>query len=343
MNTPTATTASPAEQAGAESADLDGNARTRRAHLASAVLTFVVIAASSLCFCAKGIFIKIGYRDGLDTVTVLMLRNLLALPFFLGGLVWSEWRARRTGAGPLSRVDFWRVLALGFVGYYVSSLINFLGLQHVSVGLERMILYTYPSMVMLGSAYFFRQKIKPAAVAALGVAYAGLALGFWGELQVGPQGNLPLGAALVFGSALTYAAFTVVSGEMVQRLGATRLMSWALVASAVMVLIHYAVTHRVSSLAALPGPAWELGATLALVGTVIPSYLFGWGLQRAGATASAVIGMVGPVGTVALAATMLGERVTFMQLAGLALTLGGGVAMSLLKRATPAPGSPPRG
>ena len=313
----------------------------RRHRLASAALTFAVIAGGSLCFCAKGIFIKTGYRQGLDTMTVLALRNLLALPFFLGGLAWSEWRARQTGAGPLGRADLLRVVALGFIGYYLSSLVNFLGLQHVSVGLERMILYTYPSLVMAGSALFLGRPVRPAALAALVVAYAGLALGFWAELRVGPQGNLPLGAALVFASALTYAAFTLGSGELVQRLGGTRLMSWVLVASALMVLAHYAVTHRISALATLPASAWKLGALLALVGTVVPSYLFGWGLQRAGATATSVIGMVGPVGTVALASIVLGEPVTALQLAGLGLTLGGGLGMSLLKP-TPAPVSPPR-
>jgi drug/metabolite transporter (DMT)-like permease len=319
--------------------------KARRRRVAAAALTFSVIAGSSLCFCAKGVIIKAGYRQGLDTVTVLALRNLLALPFFLGGLAWSEWRARQTGAGPLDRADLLRVVALGFIGYYLSSLVNFLGLQHVSVGLERMILYTYPSLVMAGSAMFLGRPVRPAAVAALVVAYAGLALGFWAEMRVGPQGNLPLGATLVFGSALTYAAFTMVSGELVQRLGGTRLMSWVLVASALMVLAHYAVTHRVSALAALPAPAWKLGALLALIGTVVPSYLFGWGLQRAGATATAVIGMVGPVGTIALASIVLGEPVTVLQIAGLGFTLGGGLGMSLLKPASPpkpAPSSPPR-
>lgn len=313
----------------------------RRRHWLSAALTFAVIAFSSLCFCAKGIMIKMGYRMGLDTVTVLALRNLLALPFFLGGLVWSEWRARQNGAGPLSRADVLRVFALGFVGYYLSSLVNFMGLRHISVGLERMILYTYPSMVMLGSALFFGRRVGVAAVAALVVAYAGLALGFWAELHVGPQGNLPLGAALVFASAVTYAGFTMVSGEMINRVGGLRLTSWVVTSSALLVLGHFSLTHRWRELVALPGPSWNLGLMLAIVGTVVPSYLLGWGVQRAGATTASVIGMVGPVGTLVLAWFFLGEPVTALQLAGLTLTLGGGLAMSL-QQPTPAPASRPR-
>jgi len=288
--------------------------------------------------------IKMGYRLGLDTVTVLALRNLLALPFFLGGLAWSEWQARAVGGGPLHRADLVRVITLGFIGYYLSSLVNFLGLQHLSVGLERMILYTYPSLVMIGSAVFLGHRVRAPAVAALVVAYAGLALGFWAELHVGPQGNLPLGATLVFASAVTYAAFTMASGEMVNRLGGTRLMSWVLATSALMVLAHYTLVHSWKELASLPAPAWKLGGFLAIIGTVIPSYLFGWGLQRAGATATAVIGMVGPVGTIVLAWFLLREPVTALQLAGLGLTLGGGLAMSLLKVPPPrgqTPSAPP--
>lgn len=312
-----------------------------RARLAAAALTFTVIAVSSLLFCSKGVIIKLGYREGLDTLTVLALRNLLSLPFFVAGLAWSEWRARQSGAGSLARSDVLRVLGLGFLGYYLSSLINFLGLQHVSVGLERMILYTYPSVVLIGSAVFLGQRIRVASVAAVAVAYLGLGIGFWAELHVGPTGNLWLGSALVFASALTYATFTVVSGELVRRLGSTRLVSWALVSSAVMTLTHYACVHSPFELVALPAPAWKLGWLLAIFGTVLPSYLFGWGLKRAGATPASVIGMVGPVGTVAAAAAVLGEPVTALQLTGLALTLGGGVAMSLLKP-TRAPASPPR-
>ncbi len=283
-----------------------------------------------------------GYRSGLDTITILALRNLLALPFFLGGLAWSEWRSRRTNAGPLARGDVARLLGLGFVGYYLSSLVNFLGLQYISVGLERMILFTYPSMVLAGSVVCFGQKSRPAALAAVMVAYAGLCLGFWSELRVGPQGNMVLGAALVFASALTYASFTLASGAMVQRLGAARLMSWVLTASALMVLTHYGMTREWRALATQPPAAWQLGLTIALLGTVVPAYLLGWGLKRAGATATSVIGMVGPVGTVILAALVLAEPVSALQLGGLALTLAGGIAISVFKM-PPATGRQPRG
>ncbi|MFN0130789.1 MAG: DMT family transporter [Verrucomicrobiales bacterium] len=313
-------------------------AMSGRQQVGAALATFLIIAAGSLCFCAKGIFIKLGYRLGLDTVTVLALRNLLALPFFIAGLAWSEWRAREAGAGPLSRSDLIRVLGLGFIGYYLSSLVNFLGLQHISVGLERMILFTYPSLVMMGSAVWLGQKLRAPAVAALALAYSGIALGFWSEWRVGGQGNVLLGSSLVFASAVTYAAFTMVSGQMIQRLGATRLMSWVLVISALMVLAHYSATHSWSALAAQPAAAWKLGLAIAMLGTVLPSYLFGWGLKRAGATTSSVIGMVGPVGTVVLAAWILAEPVTALQISGLALTLIGGLSISLLKtRPTPEP------
>ena len=280
-----------------------------------------------------------GYRHGLDTLTLLALRNLLALPCFLVGVCWSEIRCRqksgdRSASGRpvvLRAGDFVRIAGLGFVGYYLSSLVNFFGLQHISVGLERMILYTYPSLVMLGSALFLHKPLRRKAVLAMLVAYLGLALGFAAEIHVGPQGNLVLGASLVFCSAVTYAIFTACSGQWVRRFGPVRLMSWVLLASSIMVLIHFSLSHSWQIFGQLSPQAWSLGLALAGLGTVLPSYLFGWGLHRAGASATAVIGMVGPPGTLVLAWWLLGEPITAWQVLGLSLTMAGGLAMSLQK------------
>ncbi len=290
------------------------------------LVTFAVVAGGSVCFCGKGVLVKLGYDLGLDTVTVLTLRNLMALPFFLVGAWWTG-----RGRSRIAAADWGRILALAFVGYYLSSLANFLGLRHLSVGLERMILYTYPSLVMVGSALFLGQRLQARAIAAMLVCYAGLGVGFMAEMRVDPGSRWILGAALVFASAVTYAVFTTGSAEMIRRLGPTRFMSWCVAASGLMVLLHFVLTHEVALLAQLPGKAWSLGAIMATVATVLPSYLFGWGLQRAGATAASVIGMVGPVATFVLAWAVLGESISVLQLAGLALTLAGGLGMSLLK------------
>ncbi len=289
-----------------------------------------MVAVSSLLYGAKGILVKMGYRLGMDTVTVLALRNLLALPFFLAGLWWSG-----RGKAPLTGADGLRIAALGFLGYYFASLTDFLGLQHIGAGLERMILFTYPSMVMIGSVVFLGHRPGWRPVGAMLLAYAGLALGFAAEVRLGSGGRLFWGSALVFVSAISYAIYTTGSGEMIRRLGGSRVTSWALMASALMVLTHHFLAHGPLSLLGVSAEGWRLGAVLAVFGTVVPSYLLGWGVQRLGAAPASVIGMIGPVATLILANFLLGEKATVLQGAGMALTLAGGLLTSLLERRSP--------
>lgn len=293
------------------------------------MLTFVICAASSICFCTKGVFAKLAYAEGADSITVLALRMGMALPVFL--LV-GWWTSR--GTTPACRSGGWaRLILLGFLGYYVSSFVNFLGLQYVSVGLERMVLYTYPSLVLLGSVLFLKRRIRPGVWACMAVAYAGIACAFGGEaLQTGgSMQTLAFGTGLVFLSALTYAWFILASGETLRRLGPAAFTSRVVAVSCVLILAHYAATRPVTALFQLSGKTYACGATLALLGTVAPSYLLGIGLKRAGAQKFAVIGTVGPIVTILLAAVVLGETLHFWQIVGFLLSMAGGLGISLLK------------
>ena len=91
---------------------------------------------------------------------------VLAFPFFLAG----GWLASRKQPVRLTGRDWVRLALLGFCGWYLSSVINFMGLEHVSVGLERMILYTYPSLVVLGSVAFMGKPLRWKVVVAMLVA-----------------------------------------------------------------------------------------------------------------------------------------------------------------------------
>lgn len=291
----------------------------------TSLITFGIVATSSLFFCSKAIFVKLAYRHGLDVVTTLALRMAMALPFFLlGGML-----ASRGKPAPLTGKDWGHLALLGFCGWYLSSVLNFMGLQHVSVGLERMILYTYPSLVVLGSVVFLRKPLRGSVVAAMLVSYAGIFLGYYGEAGSKEGGDVWRGAVLVFGSAMTYAVFVLLSGQMISRIGPIRFTSCVVGFSCLFVLLHYGVTHPLGALFQLPPGAYACGAALALAGTVVPSYLFGIGLKRAGSQAFAVIGMIGPLGTVGLAWLMLGETVNITQVLGLVLTLAGGIFVSL--------------
>lgn len=292
----------------------------------ASLVTYVIVAASSLFFCSKAVFVKLAFRYDMDAVTVLALRMALALPFFLiGGLL----EARRNPR-PLERRDLLMLALLGFFGWYLSSVVNFMGLQHVTVGLERMILYTYPSIVILGSVLFFRKPLRVVVVGAMAVSYLGIFIGYHAE-AASSAGETLYGALLVFASAVSYAVFVMLSGQVVARIGPVRFTSWVVGFSGLYVLIHFCLTHPPSLLLHLPPGAYGCGIALAIAGTVIPSYLFGIGLKRAGSQAFAIIGMVGPLGTVFLGWMILGEALNATQILGLLLTLAGGLLVTLLK------------
>ncbi|CAN5913328.1 DMT family transporter [soil metagenome] len=294
----------------------------------SAFATYSIVAASSLFFCSKAVFVKLAYRYGLDAVTVLALRMSLALPFFLIG----GWLDARHNPRPIASGDWARLALLGFFGWYLSSIVNFMGLKHVSVGLERMILYTYPSIVVLGSVLFFKKPLRWGVVIAMLVSYVGIIIGYHAEASISTTDKTFLGASLIFASAMSYAVFVLLSGQLVERIGAVRFTSCVVGFSCLFILIHFAVTHPVIALFQLPRGAYGCGIALAIAGTVIPSYLFSIGLKRAGSQAFSVIGMVGPLGTVVLAWMLLGESINLVQVSGLVLTLAGGVMVSLLQK-----------
>ena len=293
----------------------------------SRLATFGIVAASSILFCSKGVFAKLAYAHGAGALTVLTLRMGFALPVFL---VLSITASR--GAAPLTGPDWARLTGLGFLGYYVSSLVNFTGLQYVSVGLERIILYTYPSLILVFSAVVLRKRIRPAIWTACLVAWGGIVAAFAGEMHHSAGNNKTVfGALLIFFSAVTYAAFLMLGSGTIRRVGAVRFSAIACGISCIFMVVHFSATQSPMKLLALPAPVYGYGIILAIFGTVVPILLMGIGLQRAGAQRFAVISMVGPVATLLLAWFTLGEQPNLPQVLGFILTLGGGLTMSLLK------------
>ena len=294
-----------------------------------ALLTFVIVAGCAILFSSKGIFIKSAYRHEADAITVLALRMALALPFFLAV---GFWDARKSPV-KMTRRDWCAVLALGFVGYYLSAVMNFAGLQFISAGLERMVLYTYPSLVVIGGVLFFKRRAALRTITAIVIAYIGVVIAFWGEGKLtGTPTQTAIGVLLVFGSAVTYSAFVLTSGGVIKRIGSTRFTSCVVGTSCVLVLCHFAIVHPVVDLVRVSKPVFTYGAILAIFGTVFPSFLLGIGLKRTSAENFAIIGTIGPVMTLVLAWAVLGETLNAPQAAGFALTLGGGLLVSLGKK-----------
>jgi drug/metabolite transporter (DMT)-like permease len=284
-----------------------------------------------LGFSFKAILIKLAYRAApIDPVALLTLRMLYSAPFFVA-MAW--WTGRAPSARPIERPDALRLIGLGFIGYYLSSLLDFMGLQYISASLERLVLFLYPTIVVLLSALFLRQPVTRRAAAALALSYAGIALAVWHDIRVsGDAASIALGGALVFGSAVGYATYLVGAGGVIARLGSSRFIAWAMLASTAFVTLQFALTRPLAALD-VPWSVHALTLAMAVFSTVLPTWMIAESVRRIGASASSLVGSLGPMFTIGLGALLLGEAVNLLQLVGVALVLAG---VMLVSRRSPA-------
>ena len=279
-----------------------------------------------LGFSFKAILIKLAYRWApVDPVALLTLRMVYSAPFFVA-MAW--WAGRAPGTKRIGLRDARLLVGLGFIGYYLSSLLDFLGLQYISASLERLVLFLYPTIVVLLSALFLAQPITRRAAAALALSYAGIALAVWHDIRItGDADTIALGSALVFGSALGYAIYLVGAGGIIARLGSSRFIAWAMLASTVFITAQFALTRPVSALQ-LPRSVHALALAMALFCTVLPTWMIAESIRRIGASTASLVGSLGPVFTIGFGALLLGEPVNLLQLVGVALVLAGVMLVS---------------
>jgi drug/metabolite transporter (DMT)-like permease len=294
-----------------------------RGFLASPWAGPLLAMSGAVAFSGKAIIVKLAYRHGVDAITLIMLRMVVALPFFLL-MVW--WAGRGRAALP------WRdklvAAALGFSGYYLSSYLDFLGLQHITASLERLILYLTPAVVLLLSWVLYGRRASRAQWAAMALGYGGLLLVFGHELTLdGPR--VALGAALVVASTLSYAGYLLYSGEVVRRIGSLRLTGWASSVACGLCLLQFGLTRPLAGLAELAAPVAWLSLLNGTVCTVLPVLLVMMAIERIGSARAAQYGMVGPITTIALGVLILGEPFTAWVAAGTLCVLG---SVALLAR-----------
>jgi drug/metabolite transporter (DMT)-like permease len=277
----------------------------------------VLAVTGAIAFSGKAIIVKLAYRYGVDAVTLIMLRMLFALPLFL---LMGWWASR--GKPPLSRREWAGVVGLGFLGYYLSSFLDFAGLQYITASLERLILYLNPTLVLLLAWLMHRKPLRRSQLAGMAISYLGVLLVFGHELgQVGP--GTAWGAFLVFASAVSYAVYLVYSGSLVQRVGSLRLVGLATSVACVCCILQFLLLRPVSAaLAVAPQVVWlsVLNATLC---TAVPVLLVMMAIERIGPALSAQTGMVGPLSTIAMGALVLGEPFTPWIAAGTGLVIAG--------------------
>jgi drug/metabolite transporter (DMT)-like permease len=293
---------------------------------------FALVAA--IGFSAKAILVKLAYIDSVDAITLLALRMAFSLPFFL---VVAARANRNKHSQRLTGKDKLAVIGLGLIGYYLASYLDFLGLLYISAGLERLILFLYPTMVVLISALVFKHNIGRTAWFALVISYAGIALVFLHDMHV-LQHDAFTGSVLVFGSALAYAVYLVGAGHTIARIGATRFTAYVMTVACAACLLQFAVTHPVAALD-LPIRIYGLSIAMAVISTILPAFLLAAAMRRIGSVHTSMIGSIGPVSTIFLAYVFLGERMSLQQIGGSVLVLAGVLMISLKKpaqRASPA-------
>ena len=281
--------------------------------------------AGAIGFSGKAIIVKLSYRYGVDTVTLLMYRMLFALPLF--AIV--AWLTSRD-AQPLTRHDWLVVLGLGFSGYYLASFLDFAGLQYISANLERLILYLNPTLVLALSAVVFKQQVGRAQWMALALSYSGALVVFSHDLILtGP--HVVLGSTLVFASAVSYAFYLLYSGAYVSRLGALRLSSFATCVACILCIGQFLAIRPVSAMVVAREVIW-LAIANATLCTFAPVLLVMVAIERIGAPLASQVGMIGPMSTIVLSAWILAEPITLWTGLGTALVLSGVWLLARVRR-----------
>lgn len=284
----------------------------------------LMAATGVVLFSTKAIMVKLAYPYGIDHVSLLVLRMVFAMPIYIIiDLFWNK----RPADVKLGRRDYMGVIMAGIFGYYLASLFDFQGLLYISASLERLILFTYPTIVILISRFILKENISKKQYIGIGITYFGMLIIFAPQLVVSPEPNFWKGVGLIFLSAITYAFFLVTSGRYIPRFGTIRFTAWSLSISAFCVLIHFSLLNQ-TSIFSHPTEVYYLGGIMAVFATVIPSFLISASIRRMGASNMSIIGSLGPVSTILLAIAFLGESLDWYQVIGAAVVIGGVVWVS---------------
>lgn len=284
--------------------------------LFSAGVGFAVLAAFGFSF--KAIFIKLAYPFGVSAVTLLALRMLFSLPAFL----WVGWREGRSAA-PLTPRQIGALVLLGLLGYYGASLFDFIGLQYISAGLERLILFTYPTLTLLFGVWFQGHRVSALQVVAIALTYLGIGIAVMHDLNISTDFSVVLiGGGFVFVSAICYAAYTAGAAPMIARLGSARFAALAMMVSTAGTLVHFVIAEPLLALVQ-PWQVYALSMGMALFSTVMPVFMQTAAIKRLGSAQAALMSTLGPPLTIVFGALVLREPMSLEQALGAVLVVSG--------------------
>ncbi|MFL1011171.1 DMT family transporter [Flavisericum labens] len=269
-------------------------------------------------FSSKAVMVKLAYRYHVDALSVLLLRMLFSFPFYLVvAIIYSK----KKDAVKIVPKDYAWIFFFGFLGYYLSSYFDFVGLEYIKASLERIILFSYPTIVLVFNKLFLKKPITQIQIIAIALSYLGIVVAFWGEV-VNTGSDALIGGVLILLCAITYATYLVGSGWLIPKFGVVKFTTYAMLVSCICVFVHYGLVSKVD----IFNHRWQVylfGFLIAFFATVIPSYLVSEAINRINSSNFAVIAGFGPISTIILAAIFLNERLTIMQWFGaLAVILG---------------------
>ncbi len=283
------------------------------------ISAFILASIGAILFAAKAIVVKFSFQYGATADVILTLRMVFSLPIFWVAVWWSQ---RHSSLRPLIRNDIVKVCGIGLLGYFLSAYLDFLGLQYISAGLERVILYLTPAIVLVLSKFLLNKAIDRRQYLAMVVAYLGIILVFMHDIQINESGAVVLGSILVFLAAVVYSFYLIFAGELVGRVGSIRLVALAS-ASATIAACLQSIVLDFNQLFTQSTEVYRLAWINALFCTFIPMVCIMMAVQRIGSSMTAQAGTIGPVGTAFLGWYFLDEKISTLQLVGIAVVLIG--------------------
>ena len=288
------------------------------------------VALAAMLFATKGIFAKQLYALGVGHEALVTIRATLALPLFWAFALRREgWAALRS----TPRTAIWAAAAVGALCYYAGALLDFLALTMIDASIERVLIFSYPAMVVLFTAVRDRQPPPRRVLLAAALTYVGIFFTMGGFDLAEVRANL-YGALLVLGSALSYAVYFLVSEKYTRQVGSSRFTLFAMTAAAGCLIPHFVLRHDATAeLSAITPAAWVLLGFIAVLCMFVPALAQAEGVRRIGAQRGAVLSTVGPPTTVLLAWALLGERLGPWQWLGITLIVGGILALDLARAA----------
>ncbi|KGL62514.1 DMT family transporter [Polaribacter sp. Hel1_85] len=277
-------------------------------------------------FSSKAVMVKLAYTYKVDAITMLLLRMLFSFPFYV--VIAYLYRKEKQEI-ITTKKDFVWVVFFGLVGYYLASFFDFVGLIYIKASLERIILFVYPTVVIILNRLFFKLPITKIQWFAIILSYLGIVIAFSDEVDISGN-NVYLGAFFVLISAITYASYLVGSGWLIPKFGVVKFTAYAMLVSCICVFIHFSIIGK-TDLFNLPWQVYGFGLLIAVFATVIPSFLVSASIKIISSSNFAIVAGVGPISTIVLASFFLNEKLTLLQFFGAALVIIGIVSSSLVQ------------